>query len=411
MSPQLEPTSRPPYPHEPVLFRAGILTCQLPGGKLTSAALRSHTELADTALDITTRGPDALQRRFDQALQLGRLPDAWDCALQISTPETLQALAQEALLQMELELAIRVFRSLGDACMVLSLETISRVEDKKLLAGHLLVLLGGEAERYDEAQALFLASTRPLAALEMRKDLKHWDEAMVLARRLAPEQLPALSAEYAQLLEHRGEYDAALKYFQQAQQAAADDKTRFSCLAGTARTLLHTAGTGDHTRRGKQLALDSGSAQLCRECAAILEAGSLFLPAAELYQRAGMLEKAAALYINNKAFTLAAPLMDKVATPKLHVLYARAKEAEGQFKEACASYEAAKDFDNVARLCLDQLGDPQRAFAVVRRSRSQDGARAGAALGRSAVSRSETGAARGMTCGKVLCARWLESSL
>ena len=43
---QLEPTSRPPYQHEPVLFRAGILTCQLPGGKLTSAALRSHNELA-----------------------------------------------------------------------------------------------------------------------------------------------------------------------------------------------------------------------------------------------------------------------------------------------------------------------------------------------------------------------------
>lgn len=356
-----------------MLFRAGILTCQLPGGKLTSAALRSHNELADTALDFSKRGPEALQRRFEQALQLGRLGDAWDCALQITTPEVLQALAEEALIQMELELAIRAFRRLGDACMVLSLETISRIEDKKLLAGHLLVLLGGDPRKYDEAQELFLSSTRPLAALEMRKDLKHWDEAMQLARRLAPEQLPALSAEYAQLLEHRGEYDAALKFYQQAAQAAADERTRFNCMAGTARTLLHI-GTGDNTKRGKQLALDSGSAQLCRECGAILEASSLFLPAAELFQKAGMLEKAAALYINNKAFTLAAPLMDKVATPKLHVLYARAKEAEGQFREACASFDAAKDYDNVARLCLDQLNDPQRAFAVVRRSRSQDGA-------------------------------------
>lgn len=90
-----------------------------------------------------------------------------------------------------------------------------------------------------------------------------------------------------------------------------------------------------------------------------------------------MLEKAAALYITNKAFTLAAPLMDKVATPKLHILYARAKEAEGQFREAVASYDAAKDYDNVARLCLGELNDPQRAFAVVRRSRSQDGAAGG----------------------------------
>lgn len=51
------------------------------------------------------------------------MPDAWDCALTINTDETLHALAEEALMLMELELAIRAFRRLGDACMVLSLET------------------------------------------------------------------------------------------------------------------------------------------------------------------------------------------------------------------------------------------------------------------------------------------------
>ena len=69
---------------------------------------------------------------------------------------------------------------------------------------------------YDEAQEVFLQSARPLAALEMRKDLKHWDQAMQLATKLAPEQLPGLSAECAGLLEHRGEFEAALQNYEQA---------------------------------------------------------------------------------------------------------------------------------------------------------------------------------------------------
>lgn len=50
------------------------------------------------------------------------------------------------------------------------------------------MVLNGGPEMYDQAQEVFLRSARPLAALEMRKDLKHWDEAMQLAKRLAPEQ-------------------------------------------------------------------------------------------------------------------------------------------------------------------------------------------------------------------------------
>ncbi len=40
---------------------------------------------------------------------------------------------------------------------------------------------GGGAQDYDAAQELFLKSTRPVTALEMRKDLKHWDQAMTVS--------------------------------------------------------------------------------------------------------------------------------------------------------------------------------------------------------------------------------------
>lgn len=49
---------------------------------------------------------------------------------------------------------------------------------------------------YDAAQELFLKSSRPITALEMRKDLKHWDQAMQLATSMAPHTLPDISREY-----------------------------------------------------------------------------------------------------------------------------------------------------------------------------------------------------------------------
>lgn len=64
-------------------------------------------------------------------------------------------------------------------------------------------------------QELLLRSSRPLAALEMRQDLKQWPEALALAQRLAPERMPALSKEHAAVLEMVGEYAEARLNYQQ----------------------------------------------------------------------------------------------------------------------------------------------------------------------------------------------------
>ena len=88
--------------------------------------------------------------------------------------------------------------------------------------GHVAVFM----ESYNHAQELFLSSTNPVAALEvivcmfstphrylndsgcisflslqMRRDLLHWDQALNLAKTLAPDQIPFISKEYAQQLE------------------------------------------------------------------------------------------------------------------------------------------------------------------------------------------------------------------
>jgi WD repeat-containing protein 19 len=46
-----------------------------------------------------------------------------------------------------------------------------------------------------------------------------------------------------------------------------------------------------------------------------------------------------------------------------------------RYAEAAAAYEAAGDMDAVVRLALEKLGAPQRAYAIVRKTRSADSAR------------------------------------
>lgn len=46
-------------------------------------------------------------------------------------------------------------------------------------------------------------------------------------------------------------------------------------------------------------------------------------------------------------------LLANVTSPKLHAQYAKAKEADGKYKEAAAAYEAAKDYDSVIRWSIE----------------------------------------------------------
>mmetsp|Transcript_37661 Transcript_37661/g.118764 ORF Transcript_37661/g.118764 Transcript_37661/m.118764 type:complete len:1376 (+) Transcript_37661:207-4334(+) len=356
-----------PRPHgfHPVVLHMGSLTCQLSNSSLETIILDSHRDV----LDIDQRGGmDRMRRQFAANLSLLRLRDAWDCALVIRSPECWEELALAGLTYMDLDLAIRVYRHVGSAGMVLSLESIRYLEDKNLLAGHIAVLLGDDTQH---AQELFLKSSRPITALEMRKDLKSWDEALKLAKQLDPTQLADISREYGQMLEMRCEYEQALNYYERAVQYPDRDPAKdVLCHAGIARMTLHM---GD-LRRGRQLALDSGNPQLCRDCAIILEGMNQLHDAAELYERGGLFEKAASIYIATKSFAQAQPLMARISTPKLHGQYARAKEAEGKYADAADAYESAKDLDNMVRILLDHLSNAGKAFSIVRRSRSVEGA-------------------------------------
>merc|ERR1719353_266187 len=66
--------------------------------------------------------------------------------------------------------------------------------------------------------------------------------------------------------------------------------------------------------------------------------------------------------------------MSKIHTPKLHMQYAKAKESRGAHREALVAYERARDLDSVVRLYLQHLGEPQKAFQLVRTTQLASGA-------------------------------------
>lgn len=53
----------------------------------------------------------------------------------------------------------------------------------------------------------------------MRKDLKHWSEALKLADQLDPESIPSICKEHAASLEMTGEYSNAKGHYQQVGEA------------------------------------------------------------------------------------------------------------------------------------------------------------------------------------------------
>lgn len=81
-----------------------------------------------------------------------------------------QRLGRAALTGLDIDMAIRIYRHMGDAGMVMALNSIRHIEDRNLLAGYVAMYL----ENFNMAQDLFLASSSPKAALEVRNGRKSW---------------------------------------------------------------------------------------------------------------------------------------------------------------------------------------------------------------------------------------------
>ncbi|NXO83768.1 WDR19 protein, partial [Sitta europaea] len=353
-----------PYSHKPLLLYNGELTCQTQSGKTNNIYLSTHRFLGN----LKDFGPDMLRQMLTQTLMLKRFSEAWEICKLLNDQSCWNELAKACLHHMEVDFAIRVYRTSGNAGMVMSLEQVKGIEDHNLLAGHLAMFTND----FNLAQDLYLASSCPIAALEMRKDLQHWDRALQLAKRLAPDQIPFISKEYAVQLEFMGDYVNALAHYEKG--ITGNNKHQEHdeiCLAGVAQMSIRM---GD-VRRGVNQAINHPSRLLKRDCGAILENMKQFSEAAQLYEKGQYYDKAASVYIRCKNWAKVGELLPQVSSPKIHLQYAKAKEADGRYTEAVIAYEHAKQWDSVIRLYLDHLNNPEKAVNIVRETQSLEGAK------------------------------------
>uniref|UniRef100_A0A8L0DNG0 WD repeat-containing protein 19 n=1 Tax=Oncorhynchus mykiss TaxID=8022 RepID=A0A8L0DNG0_ONCMY len=356
-----------PFSHKPLLLYNGELTCQTQSGKTSCVALSTHTFLTHThSPGAHTHTPEELGKQLTQALMLKRFPEAWELCKVLGGPAGWAEMGRSCLIHMEVELAVRVFRMSGNVGMVMSLQGIKGIEDRSLLAGHLAMFLND----YNLAQDLYLVSSCPNTALEMRRDLQHWDSALMLAKRLAEDQIPFISKEYAVQLEFIGDYVNALSHYEKGMTHNNKEHDE-ACQGGVARMSIRM---GD-IRRGAAQAISHPSRGLKKDCGVILESMKQFSEAAQLYEKGQYYDKAASVYIRCKNWSKVGELLPQVSSPKIHLQYAKAKEVDGKFKEAAQAYESARDWDNVIRVLLDHLNNPEDAVRIVRETQSIDGAK------------------------------------
>jgi WD repeat-containing protein 19 len=346
-----------------VLLVDGTVVCQQPNGPLSQLRLQTH-DLLNLA-GQQGEAADRQQKSFKQALGLNRFQFAFKVGLTLNSKEHWVGMGRRCLECLDVAWAKKAYRQAKDPGMVLFLEQLQNIEDKQLLSGHVAGLFG----RFHKAREYFLQSSRPEAALDMHCDFLQWEQALSLAQTLVPQRLPEIFLKSALQLEQKGEHQQASTHFEHALNAVEPrsksglDHVR-QCHAGIARTSIRL---GD-LDRGTKVAVELDDPAVCKECAAILEKMRQNVEAAQLYEKAGAYDKAASLYILELNFDAAAPLMVKITTPKLHQQYAKAKESRGSYREAVVAYERAKDMDSVIRICLDNLNEPQKAFALARQS-------------------------------------------
>eukprot|EP00814_Leptocylindrus_danicus_P021852 CAMPEP_0116014806 /NCGR_PEP_ID=MMETSP0321-20121206/6472_1 /TAXON_ID=163516 /ORGANISM="Leptocylindrus danicus var. danicus, Strain B650" /LENGTH=1265 /DNA_ID=CAMNT_0003484479 /DNA_START=588 /DNA_END=4385 /DNA_ORIENTATION=- len=305
---------------------------------------------------------------FSHHLSLLQLEDAWKLALVLDRRDYFLAIANKAMHIMDIEMALKVYRQLGDAGMVTSLQSLVSIENVNFLAAHLAVLFMD----YDLAEEKFIASGHPRAALEMRIDLMQWEEALKLAELHDPRQVSNISLRYAKQLEARGEYDNALEFYElglnptNSTDDSNEEELRIACKSGLVRTIMHL---GD-IRRGIRLAKEINDSRLYAACADILVKLEQFSEAAYLFELSQLYDKAAELYVDSNAIPNILRISDKVTSQKLLCRIGNVLEREMKFREAIILYQKAHDHESVVRLYLDELEEAESAFELVRENKS-----------------------------------------
>ncbi|KAM7537406.1 hypothetical protein Aperf_G00000068279 [Anoplocephala perfoliata] len=345
---------------------------------------------------------DDLAEHFENALNVGAFEDALVLADFLQQPARWRQLAKICVSSLEFDLAIEAFRRVNDSGGVLAVQKMMEIEEKQLLYGHVFMFLGD----FNRAQEFLLASSKPEAALEMRRDLLHWDTALQLAHSLKPSEVPFIGREYAFELECIGDYVNALMHYERALERPALSTTNENhndlveeaadylvigscsgsgdyqfdewndhadiCNSGIIRNIIRL---GDY-KRGVALALKSSNRALKMVCATILEQAKQWSEAAALLEDVGQTDSAIEIYLKSKNYDKAGELLRTTKAPcELYLEYAKTREVSGAYSEAVMAYERANDWESVVRLLLEKMNNSAEAARVAKESKNMEAAK------------------------------------
>ncbi|EDW74804.1 uncharacterized protein Dwil_GK15704 [Drosophila willistoni] len=358
----------------PILLCAGEMALHIDGGQYATQSLTTHV----------INPSNSQSENLQLYLRLKKYDEAYKLCEQMNQSSAWREFGEQAITDLEPEIAIRAYRQLGDAAMVNALDELRYIEDLAMLSGCCCMLLS----QFEQAKDYLLKGVYTKAALELCRDLLQWDQALLLAYKHEPQEVPYIAREYAQQLEFTGNYADALYNYEKGykedlinndeglkptllQKSPGYEEHVRLCKMGIARTSIRT---GDF-RRGIQYAVELQDKQLLYDCAELLATVGHITEAAGLYERGGYFDEACGHYIALKMWNKANTVLSKVKSSKLHAAYAKAKESDGHFEEAIRSYKIAGDLDACVRIYLEHLCDPHAASEIVLESRSVDSAK------------------------------------
>ena len=314
---------------------------------------------------------DGHKKYFIQNLQIGNYKNSMKSAQYLSEKDQIdyyERLGRESLKNLNIEIAEEAFKLSKNISLALTVEQLKRENEKKILLGHIAAILGEE----DLAQELFLESSQPEKALDLRIDLQDWEIALKLSRDYNTTKEPIIARKLAYQYETQNNIQDAMNLYTKSRipnpkeflNKINDDYDlkdlefhNQQCLAGISRCAFRMGNTD----MGLQKAQELTDKNLIIEVASLSESFQYNLEAAKLYTIVGLYEKAAMIYIKMKLFKSAEDLMDKIKSPKLLIQLGKKKEQEKLYQDAEKAYEAAADWENAIRVNVKFLDNPDRA--------------------------------------------------
>ncbi|OAF70691.1 WD repeat-containing protein 19 [Intoshia linei] len=317
-----------------------------------------------------------LNQSFEKCLYLNRFKLAWNYCVLIDEKDQYEKLALKSLIFLNVDISLQVYRHLKKTSKSMVFSTFKNEEEMKVLCGHIYQFNG----KFNEAQNLFMNSSKPNLALQMRRNLLQWDEALRLAQTISPGSVELITLQYAQELELHEDtskalvmYNTSIENHDSFKGVKEDIPQNYIeiCKGGISRCLIQSG----QIREGINMALELDKKDLKLECAEILEKLKQWNEAANLYEKCNIYDKAAECYIRNKNWEAVERQLEFVHQPRLFYQFARAKEASGELEKSVLYYKKAEEYDHAIRIYLDKLNNPEDAVILVQQTDSINAAK------------------------------------